>query len=48
MRASDRVDQIYVDEKIKNYIVEIVRQPEQHGLGHLGNLISVGCSPRGK
>lgn len=49
MRASDRVDQIYVDEKIKNYIVEIVmttRQPEQHGLGHLGNLISVGCSPR--
>lgn len=48
-RARDRVNQIYVDEKVKNYIVEIVmatRQPEQYGLKHLENLLSVGGSPR--
>jgi MoxR-like ATPase len=49
MRASDRVDQIYVDNKVKNYIVEIVmasRKPSEYGLGHIGNLLQVGGSPR--
>ena len=49
MRARDRVNQIYVDEKVKNYIVEIVmatRQPEQYGMKHLNGLLSVGGSPR--
>ncbi|NQZ01045.1 MAG: ATPase, partial [Bdellovibrionales bacterium] len=44
-----RVDMIYLDEKIKNYIVEIVmasRKPAEYGLGHLENLLSVGGSPR--
>lgn len=49
MRAKDRVDAIYIDDKLKNYIVEIVlatRQPGEYGLGHIENLISVGGSPR--
>jgi MoxR-like ATPase len=49
LRASERVDQIYVDNKIKNYIVEIVmasRKPAEYGLGRIANLISVGGSPR--
>ena len=49
MKAKERVDMIYLDEKIKNYIVEIVmasRKPAEYGLGHLENLLSVGGSPR--
>ncbi len=49
LRASDRIDQIYVDNKVKNYIVEIVmasRNPTEHGLGSIANLLSVGGSPR--
>lgn len=40
---------IYLDEKIENYIVDIVfatRQPEQAGIGDLKSLISFGASPR--
>jgi len=42
------VDEIYIDEKIKDYIVDIVcatRQPQKYGLD-LANLISYGASPR--
>jgi MoxR-like ATPase len=49
MRARERVDQIYVDEKLRNYIVEIVmatREPSKNGLGHIENLVRVGGSPR--
>jgi MoxR-like ATPase len=49
LRASERIDQIYVDNKVKNYIVEIVmatRQPTEHGLSSIANLLSVGGSPR--
>lgn len=49
LRASSRVDQIYVDQKVKNYIVEIVmasRRPSEYGLSHVAHLISVGGSPR--
>lgn len=49
LRASDRVDQIYVDSKIKNYIVEIVmasRKPNDYGLSSIAGLLSVGGSPR--
>ena len=48
-RARSRVDQIYVDDKIRNYIVELVlatRQPKKYGLDELETLISVGASPR--
>ena len=42
------VDEIYIDEKIKDYIVDIVcatRNPKQYGLD-LDRLISFGASPR--
>lgn len=49
LRAGDRVDQIYVDQRIKNYIVELImasRQPKEYGLARLVDLIQVGASPR--
>lgn len=49
LRVSARVDQIYVDQKVKNYIVEIImasRKPDDYGLGRISSLISVGGSPR--
>lgn len=49
LRAGERVDQIYVDNKIKAYIVELVmasRKPSEYGLGELNHLLSVGGSPR--
>lgn len=48
-KAKDLVHEIYVDDKIKDYIVDIVfatRQPEEYGLNELKSLISVGGSPR--
>lgn len=42
------IDQIYMDEKIRDYIVDVVcatRRPEQYGL-NLKNLIQYGASPR--
>lgn len=49
LKAQERVGQIYVDEKIKTYIVELVmstREPVQYGLARLENLLTVGASPR--
>jgi MoxR-like ATPase len=49
LRVSERADQIYVDNKVKNYIVEIVmasRHPSQYGLSRIANLVNVGGSPR--
>ncbi|MBR1793741.1 MAG: ATPase, partial [Bacteroidales bacterium] len=40
---------VYMDEKIERYIVDIVyatRTPEEYGLKDLGDLISYGASPR--
>ncbi len=48
--AKDLVRQIYLDEKIEQYILDIVfatRNPEKYQLGHLSPLISYGASPRG-
>ena len=48
-RCRDLVRQVYLDEKIEQYIVDIVyatREPEKYGLGFLEPMISVGCSPR--
>jgi MoxR-like ATPase len=42
------VDEIYIDEKVKDYIVDIVcasRDPQKYGL-KVGNLINYGASPR--
>ena len=49
VRGRDLVKQVYMDEKIEQYIVDIVfatRYPDQYGLGKLKNLISYGGSPR--
>jgi MoxR-like ATPase len=49
LRAGERMDQIYVDQKIKSYIVEIVmstRNPGDYGLSALKSLLRVGASPR--
>ena len=43
------VEQIYLDEKIEKYIVDIVfatRFPDEFGLGDLKSMISFGASPR--
>jgi MoxR-like ATPase len=48
IRAQKIVTQIYMDEKVKDYIINIVfatRDPEQYGLD-IKNLISYGASPR--
>ena len=42
------VDEIYIDEKVKDYIVDIVcatREPQKYGI-ELGNFINYGASPR--
>ncbi|MDX9730142.1 MAG: MoxR family ATPase [Bdellovibrionales bacterium] len=49
VRAKTRVDEIYVDDKIRHYIVELImatREPVKYGLGALAPLIRVGASPR--
>ena len=43
------VEKIYIDEKIENYIVDIVfatREPSKYGLADLQSIISYGASPR--
>ena len=43
------VQQIYIDEKIENYIVDIVfatREPAKYGLKDLADMIGYGASPR--
>lgn len=49
MRARTITDSIYVDEKIKNYIVNLVfatRYPKEAGLEKLVSYIAYGASPR--
>ena len=48
--ARKMINEIYMDPKIDNYIIDIVfatRQPEDYNLPELKNLISFGASPRG-
>lgn len=49
VEAREIVEKIYIDEKIENYIVDIVfasRQPAKYGLEDLQSIISCGASPR--
>jgi MoxR-like ATPase len=49
VRVRNTVDEIYVDDKIRDYIIELVfatRDPAEHGLAELANLIECGASPR--
>lgn len=50
LKARQLVREVYMDEKIENYITDIIfatRFPEQYGLDRLRPLISYGSSPRG-
>jgi MoxR-like ATPase len=49
LHARQVVRQIYVDEKIKDYVLDLVfatRQPSENGLNSLEPLIAFGASPR--
>ncbi|MCL2561038.1 MAG: AAA family ATPase [Rikenellaceae bacterium] len=49
MRAREVVADVYMDEKIEKYIIDIIfatREPQEYGLQRLGSLIAYGGSPR--
>ncbi|MFH2036040.1 MAG: MoxR family ATPase [Candidatus Zixiibacteriota bacterium] len=49
LRARKVINSIYVDDKVKEYILNIVfatREPEKYGLGEIKDFISYGASPR--
>ena len=49
LKAREVVKEVYMDEKIEQYIVDIVdatRYPENHNLSDYKNLITFGASPR--
>jgi MoxR-like ATPase len=49
LKARHLLTEVYIDEKIEKYILDIVfatRNPKQFGLNNLAELISYGASPR--
>ncbi len=49
LQAKQLVKRVYMDEKVEQYIIDIVfatRYPDQYGLGRLKPLLSYGGSPR--
>ena len=49
LQARETIKRIYVDDKIKDYVLDLVittRQPGSNGLADLNNLIGFGASPR--
>ncbi|MCC8143829.1 MAG: MoxR family ATPase, partial [Tannerellaceae bacterium] len=49
LEARKIVREVYLDEKIERYIVDIIfvtRYPREHGLANLADMISFGTSPR--
>lgn len=50
IKARAAVDEVYMDEKIEKYILDIIfatRYPDRYNLSNLNGLISFGASPRG-
>jgi len=50
IQARHVVNQIYVDEKIKSYVLDIIfatREPRKSGMKKIASLIEFGASPRG-
>ena len=50
MKARELVREVYMDEKIENYITDIIfatRFPKEYGLEKIAPMISYGASPRG-
>ncbi len=49
LKARETVNEIYIDEKVEKYIVDLIfatRKPKNYGLDDLADLISFGASPR--
>lgn len=49
LKAREVVDQVYIDEKIRDYIIDIVsatRDPKAYGLDSIADFIDFGASPR--
>jgi MoxR-like ATPase len=49
LSAREAVNQVYVDERIKDYIIELVfatREPAHYGMRDLEDMIQIGASPR--
>jgi MoxR-like ATPase len=49
MEARRVINELYIDEKVEQYIIDLVfatRNPENYGLGKLTDLINFGASPR--
>ena len=49
LEAKKVIQQIYVDDKVKDYIVDVVfatREPAKHGLKDMAQFIEFGASPR--
>jgi MoxR-like ATPase len=49
LKARNLVKEIYMDEKIEQYVIDIVfatRNPQEYGLEKLNDMISFGASPR--
>ncbi|MDL2230361.1 AAA family ATPase, partial [Alistipes sp. OttesenSCG-928-L06] len=49
LKARNVVEEVYMDEKIQKYIIDIIfatRQPEDYHVGNLASMISYGGSPR--
>ena len=49
MKARSVVNQVYLDDKIKEYLIDIVfatREPQKYGMPDLQRLIEYGASPR--
>lgn len=49
LKAREVVKDVYVDDRVKNYIIDVVfatREPEAQGMKELGPLIEYGASPR--
>ncbi len=49
IKAQNTINDIYVDEKVEDYVLNLVfatREPESYGLGDLKDLLEFGASPR--
>lgn len=49
LSARKVIGQVYIDEKIRDYIVNVIhatREPRAYGLGDLADFIEYGASPR--
>lgn len=49
LKARETINEIYIDEKVEKYIVDLIfatRNPKNYGLDDLADLINFGASPR--